>query len=77
MVLLTLVVSTITLVVTPKTNYSLTQTSVDSQVCQKCDTAAVLLTIAVLTIKVVVKKIQNNTAKTKKQSRTTPRITEL
>ena len=77
MVLLTLVVSTITLVVTPKTNYSLTQTSVDSQVCQKRDTAAVLLTIVVLTINVVVKKIQNTHDNHKEQPKTTPRITVL
>ena len=61
----------------PKTNYSLTQTSVDSQVCQKRDTAAVLLTIVVLTIKVVVKKIQHTYDYHKEQPRTTPRSTEL
>ena len=77
MVSFTLVVSTITVVVTPKTNYSLTQTSVDSQVCQKRDTAAVLLTILVLTIKVVLKKIQNTHDNHKEQPRTTPRIQKL
>ena len=74
---LTLVVSTITVVVTHKTNYSLTQTSVDSHVCQKRDTAAVLLTILVLTIKVVLKKIQYIHDNHKEQPRTTPRIQKV